>query len=378
MRYRLTCLTPTLAGDGQRLSPIDYMVWKDQVNVLDQRKIFKLLAKGPRLDGYLTQLKKSTRLDFAAWGGFAQNFSGRRIPFEHPSMTGYFDRAQAEDLFIPTFAQSAQGAYLPASALKGALRTGVVFSRWNHGTMEEALGRLAGERSTRRVSAQAESQAVGGSGMDRMRFIMAADSAAVPAASLKVYLLRVATMAPRGGDKVELAWKVAGRSVPRASDSKATFAEMAAPGTVFEGDWSEKDFLKQPEITKALNWRKPDRADVFRAANGYARAQLDAHAQYAQATGLAEVRAEVEGLRSKLDAVEASGGCVLNLGWGGGFLSKAGYLDTTDESYRSILKGLPFYNRAIQSGLPFPKTRRIVFLADRPATLPGWSMLEVS
>ncbi len=48
MIYRVTCLTPTLVGDGQRLSPIDYMVWKDHVNVLDQRRIFKLLAKGPR------------------------------------------------------------------------------------------------------------------------------------------------------------------------------------------------------------------------------------------------------------------------------------------------------------------------------------------
>jgi CRISPR-associated protein Csm5 len=44
MRYRLTCLTPTLVGDGRRLSPIDYMVWKDQVNVLDQWRIFRLLA----------------------------------------------------------------------------------------------------------------------------------------------------------------------------------------------------------------------------------------------------------------------------------------------------------------------------------------------
>ena len=45
--------TTTVArGDGQRLAPIDYMVWKDQVNVLDQRRIFQLLAKGPRLDTY--------------------------------------------------------------------------------------------------------------------------------------------------------------------------------------------------------------------------------------------------------------------------------------------------------------------------------------
>ena len=78
MRYRLTCLTPVLVGDGGRLSPIDYMVWKDQVNVLDQNRIFKLLSKGPRLEGYLSQLKRATKLDFASWGGFAQNFAHLR------------------------------------------------------------------------------------------------------------------------------------------------------------------------------------------------------------------------------------------------------------------------------------------------------------
>lgn len=67
MKYRLTCLTPTLVGDGQKLAPIDYMVWKDHVNVLDQHRIFRLLAKGPRLEGYLSQLKKAEKLDFASW-----------------------------------------------------------------------------------------------------------------------------------------------------------------------------------------------------------------------------------------------------------------------------------------------------------------------
>ncbi|MGA2215720.1 MAG: hypothetical protein ABSH31_20785, partial [Bryobacteraceae bacterium] len=103
MNYRLTCLTPTLVGDGQRLSPIDYMVWKDHVNVLDQWRIFRLLAKGPRLEGYLSQLKKAEKLDFASWGGFAQNYAGRRIPFEHPSSAQYWERTHAEHLFIPTF-----------------------------------------------------------------------------------------------------------------------------------------------------------------------------------------------------------------------------------------------------------------------------------
>src|SRR3979409_2710199 len=88
MRYRLTCLTPTLVGDGRKLSPIDYMVWKDHVNVLDQWRIFRLLAKGPRLESYLTQLKKADKLDFASWGGFAQNFAGRRTRSEHSRTRG--------------------------------------------------------------------------------------------------------------------------------------------------------------------------------------------------------------------------------------------------------------------------------------------------
>ena len=69
MKYRVTVLTPTLVGNGDKLSPIDYMVWRDQVNVLDQPRIFKLLSKGPRLEGYLAQLHKATKLDFASWGG---------------------------------------------------------------------------------------------------------------------------------------------------------------------------------------------------------------------------------------------------------------------------------------------------------------------
>ena len=46
MRYRLTCLIPTLVGDGRKLSPIDYMVWKDHVNVLDQWREVTHIAAG--------------------------------------------------------------------------------------------------------------------------------------------------------------------------------------------------------------------------------------------------------------------------------------------------------------------------------------------
>ena len=150
MRYRLTCLTPLLVGDGRKLSPIDYMVWKDHVNVLDQWRIFRLLAKGPRLDGYLAQLKKADKLDFASWGGFAQNFAGRRIPFENAAYAAYWNRATGESLHIPTFACGASGPYLPGAAIKGALRTGMLFAHWREGMLQEVLKRVQGERMPRR------------------------------------------------------------------------------------------------------------------------------------------------------------------------------------------------------------------------------------
>jgi len=161
MNYRLTCLTPTLVGDGQRLSPIDYMVWKDHVNVLDQWRIFRLLAKGPRLESYLTQLKRADKLDFASWGGFAQNYAGRRIPFEHPSSTQFWERTHAEHLFIPTFSTGPSGPYLPGTAIKGAFRTGVVHGRLTERFVTDLAARIESEgRMPRRPAISVEESAL--------------------------------------------------------------------------------------------------------------------------------------------------------------------------------------------------------------------------
>ena len=255
MRYRLTCLTPTLVGDGRKLSPIDYMVWKDHVNVLDQWRIFRLLAKGPRLENYLTQLKNAEKLDFASWGGFAQNFAGRRIPFESPAYSSYWNRAMGESLHIPTFSAGAAGPYVPGTAIKGALRTGMVFANWRDGMLQEALGRVKSERSPRRPAEGVEEQALGPAGSNRMRLVSAADSAPIETSQFKVYLLRTSTLMPRGG-AFGLGWKSQRGSVDgaRPDDSTPTFAEMANPGTTFEGGWDEKTFFLQPDVRRSVRW----------------------------------------------------------------------------------------------------------------------------
>ncbi len=380
MRYRLTCVTPVLVGDGRKLSPIDYMVWKDHVNVLDQRRIFRLLAKGPRFEGYLSQIKKADKLDFASWGGFAQNFADRRIPFEHPSSTGYWERASGDSLHIPTFACGLSGPYLAGAALKGALRTGMLFARVRNGMLGEVAARFQQERPPRRPAEIPEEQALGGAGHSRTRVFGVADSAPVSHSLLKIYLLRVSTLQQRGQGAYALGWKQSSRAVDgvRPDESTPFFAEMAPPGCAFEGDWQEKAFFERPEVRRALGWQEPvDRSRVFDAANRYAESLLAAQKVYAQWTGLELLSRSLTELEARLTEAKQNGACLLSIGWGCGLLAKTAWLDTTREDYRQILKNQPLYSRALNTGLPFPKTRRIVFMGNKPATLPGWALLEV-
>jgi CRISPR-associated protein Csm5 len=381
MRYRLTCLTPLLVGDGRKLSPIDYMVWKDHVNVLDQWRIFRLLAKGPRLDGYLAELKKADKLDFAHWGGFAQNFAGRRIPFENAAYSAYWNRAPHESLHIPTFASGASGAYLPGTALKGALRTGMVFANWRDGMLQDVAGRVKGDRPPRRPAESVEEQSLGPAGSNKMRMVSAGDSGVVQSGNFKVYLLRTSTLQPRGANYA-LGWKQSPRGAvdgARPDDSTPVFAEMAAPGTSFEGDWDEKTFFLQPEVRRSVRWPESfSRAKIFEAANVYAAGLIALQRQYASMAGLGLLDQSLEQLEQRVAAARENGSCVLCLGWGGGLTTKAAWLDSTNPDYRTILQQYSIYNRALATNLPFPKTRRIVFLDNRPATLPGWAELSVA
>jgi CRISPR-associated protein Csm5 len=378
MKYKLTVLTPTLVGDGRELSPIDYMVWKDQVNVLDQNRIFKLLSRGPRLESYLVQLRKATKLDFASWGGFAQNFSQRRIPFETAEAATIWNSAPPEALFIPTFASNYRGAYLPASALKGALRSGLVFSRWSASVIERAANSMEGDRLPRRVGETSESSAQA----SQMRILGVADSDPVPVSSFKVFVSRTASLDLRSPGQPQLVWKVAGRgsvAAQRVNDATPVFAEMAVPGTEFSGGFEAYNFLRQPDLARSLGWRSaPDIETIISAANSYAASQLDLHATYAAATGLAGLQQTVEQLRIKLQEVQStSQSCLVCLGWGGGFLSKVSFHDTESEAYRKVLRAIPSIGRAIRDKVPFPKTRRLIFVNGKPASLPGWALLHL-
>ncbi|MBY0505684.1 MAG: type III-A CRISPR-associated RAMP protein Csm5 [Bryobacteraceae bacterium] len=379
MQYEVKVLTPVLVGDGDRLSPIDYMVWKDQVNVLDQKRIFKLLSKGPRFDGYLQQLLRSEKLDFASWGGFAQNYAGRRIAFESAGVGQIIERTRAEFCHIPTFANSPSGHYLPATALKGALRTAVLHRLWAERQEKihaQTLEQLNSDRPPRRPAEQQEERSLGSGGTNRLRALKLADSRPVSVNDFRVFLVRTSTLVGRG-QSLELGWKNAGAGAVddrRRDDAAAFFCEMASPGAKFTGDAWEPGFLSSDEVRPELRWRDPYTAAwQIEAANQWAESVLKLQAAYAERAKLVSLQQSVAGLLRHLEQVrQQPNRCLLCIGWGGGLIGKVANGESESENARKIFGKLPYYARAVASGLPFPKTRRIVFAGNKPAALPGW------
>ena len=111
------------------------------------------------------------------WGGFAQNFAGRRIPFENAGVFGVLEsREWARACTSRPSRRAPSGPYLPGTAIKGALRTGMVFANWRDGMLQDVRGRVKGERLPRRPAESVEEQALGPAGTNRMRFVSAGDS----------------------------------------------------------------------------------------------------------------------------------------------------------------------------------------------------------
>lgn len=366
--YRFTCLSPVLAGSGNHLAPIDYMVWRDQVNVLDQMRIFKLLSRGPRLDSYLAQIRRAEKLDFASWGGYAQNFASRRIALDGPELSALFDRAHPQDLFIPTFATTLDGQiYMPASVLKGPLRTAWMVSKATPELVEAGVNHQATRSAARGLEA---SLAPGGGGR-RTRGLMLSDSAGSKGAA-RIFLTRTSTLVQRGKG-LELGWKMSPRGsmdARRVNDSTPAFAEMAPAGTVFEGSWQW--------LGKSAGGRTPAGLEKLAEAANLSAERLIAYQRaYAEAAGLDAVIASLDKLSAALrEAKGQPGSCLVCLGWGAGYLAKSVLLGLTAEQARDVLRKSPVYGRQIATGLPFPKTRRFVFSAGKAAALPGWGRLD--
>jgi CRISPR-associated protein Csm5 len=271
---------------------------------------------------------------------------------------------------------------MPGSAIKGALRTALLAERVSDPAMKALAETVSQDRVPRNLAQQLEDRLIGSGGSSRIKPIGVSDSDPVSRDAMKIFMMRVATLAPGGPGKLTLRWKQAPHgSVDgnRPAAGALTFAEMAEPGSVFQGRWRENPYYQDQSVAKALRWKAVlSTSTLMESANANSAKMLASHRRYAEVAELDRVRDDLIRLETVLAEARASNNsCLVCLGWGGGFLSKSGGPPPSNDSYRQILGQLHYYSRAIASGLPFPKTRQIVFLDDQPATLPGWALLEV-
>ena len=233
----------------------------------------------------------------------------------------------------------------------------------------------------RRPAENFEQQTAGSGGSDRMRAVSIADSAHTARDAFRVYMLRLSTLIAQGPEtilpRLEAEW-----AHSRWPPSRRCHAHLRRNGRAGPGLRRRLARERLPESAKksgkSLRWNQPvTHETLFDAANQYAAKQLELHAHYAQWTGLEALGASVADLQQTTRSGAQQRSCLLAIGWGAGFLSKSAAIGTDEADHRKVLGMLPFYERAIKSGLPFPKTRRVVFLKNKPATLPGWVELKV-
>lgn len=338
-RFRVTVLSPLLAGSGEQLTPIDYMVWQNEVRVLDQERIFKLLARNPRLESYLDHLRKAERLEWSQWGGYAQGYASAKIPFASGGLASIWEKARTEDLHIPRFAHGGGRRLLPGTALKGALRTA-----WLAGALDpEKAKKLWAECAAAglRWKTLAALDAAGGkNALEGLAF----SDARTPADSFRIFQTRV------------LVLRTEGKTGPAEWKPGQQFAEMARPGAVFEG-------------------RGAMPAGVAEAVRVEARRLLGEHAAFAKHAALKPLAEAVAKLKDE-EAKLSGDSCLLAVGWGAGFRSKALAPDLSTPEARMTLTGLPGVRKAVVPGLPYPKTRRIALDGGGGAALCGWVRLD--
>ena len=149
--YKLTVLTPTLIGDGAACP--QSITWSGATRLTcSTRTVFSSCSRAVPGSKAILPSFVEPRSSISPPGVVlrkAMPNAGSRLNTlaSHPPGS----RHGPENLFIPTFCSGVNGPYLPASALKGALRTGYAFARWNAGTIHEIASRMEGERPLRKT-----------------------------------------------------------------------------------------------------------------------------------------------------------------------------------------------------------------------------------
>ena len=379
-KYEIEALTPLHIGSGHKIYPLEYVIDKGDFIRVNMERLFT----DPDFNREAF-IEKSKMGDFYI-GAFSKE-PAIRYPHYRISISGNTAQFLIKNIATPNsaileFSKEAMSFFIAGSSIKGAMRTAVLqrvledsakkatYEKGLKISLHEKKNKEKGRKIKReRFSLSSEESILGRPNNSIMRALQVSDSNFIPHSEIRIYLSRVMSCKEK-----EYRWKQLGRGGTNTSESRnATpiFFEALRPGAKLTGYLKLDDFILKTETDSMLGIRDMIPIEqIVQTCNRFSQRHLEREEIFFQSVGFQDLQKEIKKIRTmKLDKNEF----LLHVGWGAGYESKAigNFLD--DELFSEIKKEW----RMGRKGMPFPKTRKIVFEDDNAKTETGWIKMNL-
>lgn len=360
-QVKATLLTPLHIGSGRDLlNEFDYVIAKRRTWRINEDALLaaQQVTENPDLAAQLAQQPPAQLLD-------------RRTDFRTDSdffryVISGTPRSDARGAQVKEQLKDAYDRpYLPGTSLKGALRTALAWVLWAKRDLKPDARQL--DRRAKFAGRRYEQQLFGKDpNHDLLRALQVADSAPVSAEALMLVNARVIH---RGG-------KLAAPVEMEALKPDTVFTLSFKLDNVLFSEWAGRDRLRGGAALKQL----------AALVQTHTAARLEEEIAWFEEVPDAE--AVLASLR-QLHALQLPPHmCILQLGWGTGWLDKTfgSHLQADRTFFEGMLKDYRLARGRREWGDPFPKSRRVLVnvsrsqqgqLLERPVSSIGWLLLEL-
>lgn len=353
---RLQTLSPLHIGSGEHdleRSTLDFVTLDGQVVVLDPDKVAQGLSEaqlnrlyaGVPLAEIVEALRPDQLAEMAAYTLSPPPDPLNRIR-PHIKIMGNPPRP-----------------YLPGSSLKGALRTALAWVMLREGVVKPGqrdLGpyRYFADNTLERLIFGTDPN------HDLLRALHIADTQGVNPDQLTLSQVTVYSL------------QRSGKLVSKGPRFRFHLETLPA-GTILEGSVRRDNYLLSPDIARRLKFdtRRDYLFNLMQHLKAHAQALIDEELAFFQHTGPQSVVDFYQHLAASLAKLPEKESCLLQIGWGTGWVSKTVADTLAPELLAEIRQRYQLGRREVAT---FPKTRRLIEDSSGPVAPLGWLLLTLS
>lgn len=347
-RLRIETLSPIHVGAGgedlRRRTP-DFLPVGDRLIIIDVDKLSQVLSTS-QIDRLTAGVSLSDLID------------GLRTDQKEALAAYSLPTAERDVQTIrPHIKLPGARPYLPGSALKGAVRTGLAWCMLVDGVARVNGSKLKGSRYW--AGSKLEQALLGRDpNHDLLRALQIGDSAGLEG--------------PNGLDLAQVAvYSIQkGRQLGPKGPRFRFHVEVMPEGVALVADGRRDNFILRPERAQELHFGSGP-AYLSRLpyqANRFAEALIEQEGEFYRRYGPSGVAAFYDQLQDRLMALDRERTCLLQVAWGTGWTSKT----VGSGLSQALITEIRGRYRLGRRGQPFPKTRRLVERDSEAVLPPGW------